>query len=1350
MAQAGLDAINTQPRRPPEARRRDSVAPVAPVAPVDRGCLHELFEAQVDRAPDDPALLCGEETLSYRELEARSNRLARALRDRGAGPGKLVGLYLERSARPIVAVLACLKAGAAYVPIDPIHPGERVRHILGEAEITVLVTEGALAARAAALFEGPLVDLDDRAGELLGQSPERLSGREIGVCPADLCYVIYTSGTTGRPKGVMTEHGSVRRFVHAFNEVCGLGPGDRVYQGFLLGFDGSVEEMWMAFSNGSALVVGDARAPRFGDELGELLARSGVTYLSTVPTVLTTLSGATSIPTLRLLVVSGEICPPELVNRWARAGLRMLNVYGPTEATVNTTAAECRAGRPVTIGRPLRGYELHVLDERMIPVPEGEKGELYVGGETLARGYLKQPELTAERFVPGRAVAGAASARFYRTGDIVRRNGDGELEFFGRIDGQIKLRGHRVELAEIESVLLEHPGIRAASARVFERDGLARLAACVVLRDASAPLDRGEVLARLEARLPPYMIPGFLDVVAELPTLGSGKVDRGRLPAPISPLVREGGALRLPESELEARIAAVWAKVLGLPRVSIDDDFFRDLGGHSLVAAQGVTALRAALGRTVDVRDAYDFPTIRGLARHLAARPAVAPPAATRGGPTAAPSSRAVFEGLPRGARLGTATLQALSMYFLHGLVAVPLGGLILLTLGVLRGHVSPSLLVGLAVATALLAWPALLALSVAAKWLVLGRYRPGEHPLWGFYYFRFWLVTTLQGLSGAGALAGTPLMPLYFRLMGARVGHRCTLDTALAAAWDLVTIGDDTSIGADTQLLGYRVEDGKLVLGRVDIGRRCFIGVHSALGLSVRMGDDARLDDQSLLPDGQAIGPGEAWRGSPARPAPVAVPEGAPGPSSRRRRALFAAAHLALLELSGLLLLVPAVLVLGLWGHAFLALGIPLGMAALIASVPAVVALYCVFLAGLKRLVLGRAEPGVHPVESVFYLRKWLSDELMKLSRSLLLPVYTTLYLPPWLRLLGARIGARAELSTLWYFAPELTCVGEESFCADGSILGGKRLFRGLCEVGVSRVGRRSFVGNSAVLPVGAGLGDGCLLGVQSIPPAGEPRTEDGTEWLGSPAFALRHRPRLGGFDDTVTFRPTRRLYLQRAAVDALRILLPAYLGLAALGGYAAALQVSFAHLGAAATLALAPLLAIALGLASTLAVVAIKKVAMGTFQPVIKPLWSTYVWLNEMVNGVYESVMARAIAPFLGTPFVAPLLRLLGCKIGRHVYVATTHFSEFDLVEVGDHAALNLGAVIQNHLFEDRVMKSSRVTIGPECSVGNMAVVLYDSAMERGAALGPLSLLMKGEALAPGGRRHGIPTAAAPARPA
>jgi len=486
----------------------------------------------------------------------------------------------------------------------------------------------------------------------------------------------------------------------------------------------------------------------------------------------------------------------------------------------------------------------------------------------------------------------------------------------------------------------------------------------------------------------------------------------------------------------------------------------------------------------------------------------------------------------------------------------------------------------------------------------------------------------------------------------------------------------------------------------------------------------------------------GEQRRGSPGIAAKVSVPAGEFYRPSLLRQILFVPAAWFAGTMLALVAILPAfVMALCLlMAFRFHHLGAVIGIMA--ALVPVLVAFTCLWVVLLKAMILRRAKPGIYRLYSFYYLRHWLAYGLMRATRFALLPVFTTIYLPPWMRLLGAKIGKYAEMSTIWSFMPELLQAGDSAFFADGSMFGGKRVYGGRFEIRINHVGNRSFIGNGAILPTGSGLGDHCLLGVLSAPPVPGETTPNGTDWLGSPAFPLPNRQKVGGFSEAATYRPTRKLYAQRAIVDALRILIPAYTAFA-LG---VSLLIASLYLYNVAGLWVAFVATLPLGLLAAACAVAIvvglKWAVMGRFKPVIVPLWSPYVWFNEMVNGAYESLMAPVVAMFHGTPFAAPLLRLLGCKIGRHCYIAASLISEFDLVEIGDHVALNSGAVIQTHLFEDRIMKSSHLRIEQGCSVGNMSVVLYDTRMEEQARLGPMSLLMKGEIMPAGSRWHGIPT--------
>jgi non-ribosomal peptide synthetase-like protein len=1304
-------------------------AQTQPMPQAAAGCLHELFEAQVDAAPAATAIVCDSKSWTYAELEEQANRLAHYLKARGAGPGKLVGLAFERSDLPIVAILACLKAGTAYVPIDPGHPDERIRYIVEEAELELLLSERALTERVRRAFSETIVSLDAEADAIAAEPAARLTRAVTGLAPDDLCYVIYTSGTTGRPKGVMTEHRNAHHFVLAFNEVCITTPADRIYQGFSLGFDGSVEEIWMAFSNGAALVVGTRDTPRFGNDLARYLARQGVTYFSTVPTMLSTMTEP--IPSLRQLVVSGEVCPPELVARWAVPGRLMLNVYGPTEATVNTTAFACEPGKPITIGKPLRGYETLVLDAEMRELPRGTQGELYIGGPGVSRGYMGQPELTARAF----ATSPHDGRRLYRTGDLALVDQAGGLTFFGRADDQVKIRGYRVELSEIATVLLEQENIASGTVRLHENEGVQALAAYVVRDDPCVPLDRAAILAALRAKLPVYMVPAYLDVLDALPMLSTGKVDRNRLPVPVLPLVDPASAGAPPATPLEAAIAEAWAALFRLDRVGVTQDFFLDLGGHSLLAAQMVALLRNRADVHVAVRDVYAHPTVRRLAAYVAAQPK------PEGAPEK-PDKGIVPPLVLRKPSVWFTAAQMTLIVVFGTLLALPLLVIIPVADDLLRQRITIVEAAVILLPFGIALWAVSLAIGLAAKWIIIGRYKAGAYPLWGSYHFRCWLVGGFQAFGGLGAILGTPLMPFYFRLMGAKVGRDCALDSGLAFAYDLISIGDDTSIGADTQFPGSRVENGWLILGRVDIGSRCFVGGHAALGLNVRMEDDSRLDDQSLLADGETIPAGQSWRGSPGRPGEVTVPAGAPVRYGIGRKIWFCLATTLVTHLLGWLTAIPGVAVLLGWILAFNSGWLPVAIAGTALALPLFVVTTCLWIAMVKAILMRRETPGTYALYSMHYMRHWLAYGLMRVTRGLLLPVFTTLYLPPFMRLLGAKLGRHTEMSTVWSFMPEMIHAGDGVFFADGSLIGGRRTFGGRWEVAMNHIGERSFIGNGAMLPTGAGLGDRCLLGVLSAPPVRTERTAAGTDWLGSPSFRLPNRQVVGGFDEAQTFQPTPSLYFQRALVDACRILIPGYAGFAfALAGIAAALYTYEVH-GALAMLGVAVGLGYAFAIMAILLVVALKWAVMGRFKPVIVPLWCRYVWLNEMINGAYESIMSPVVSAFFGTALAAPILRTLGCKIGQHCYIGSALFSEFDLIEIGDYVALNAGAVVQNHLFEDRVMKSSYLRVADGCTIGNMAVVLYDTRMEEGAVLGPLSLLMKGEVQPAGTRWHGIPT--------
>ncbi|ETK30636.1 hypothetical protein MPTA5024_39290, partial [Microbispora sp. ATCC PTA-5024] len=841
-------------------------APGRPAA----GRLHHVFEAAGDRTPQATALECDQGAFTYAELDERANRLAHLLRGRGIGAGSRVAIVLPRSLDTYVALLAVGKAGGAFVPIDPASPPDRVAYILRDAGTDLVLTVAETTPDAAAGGR-PVLDVGRCGAALAAAPPTRPPPEPPGDGREDdpAAYVMYTSGSSGRPKGVEVAQSSIRNFLDVVPGLYDVRPDDRVYQGMTISFDFSIEEIWPTWAVGATLVAGPSGSQRLGAELADFLDDRGVTVLYCVPTLLATIPR--DLPAVRTVLVGGEPCPAPLVERWSRPGRRILNTYGPTEATVTATWAELLPGRPVTIGRPLPTYSVVLLDERRRPVPDGEVGEICVGGPGVARGYVGRPDLTAERFIDHPLAGGG---RLYRTGDLGRTTADGEIEYLGRADAEVKVRGHRVDLGEVEGVLMEEPGVAAAAAALAPAgDGRpAELAAYVVPapehgngRDGDGAALAGRLRDRLRRALPAYMVPSFLDVVAALPAMPSGKVDRSRLPPPSGRRLPGSGPAVPPRDAIEERVRAAWAEEFGVEpaSVSVEADFFTDLGGHSLLAARVVSLLRVRdVGARLAVRDLYANPTVRRLAAHLRACTQTA-------GTAVVPRPEPVRHASRRVAAAGAA--QAAAIYLLLLLVTLPMSCLLYRWVGDRVGRptagaaphdglLGPGLLIPVvqaAVAGYLgVRW---LLPVVAARPLAAG-VRPGRHPLWGLTYLRLWTLNLLLSLSPLGVLSGSPMMGPYLRLLGARIGSGTTIATADIGPPALVRVGEGASIGYRASLHGWRVADGWVIVAPVEVGPRAFVGAGAALEPGARVGAGAGLGDQSALGQGEAVPEGARW----------------------------------------------------------------------------------------------------------------------------------------------------------------------------------------------------------------------------------------------------------------------------------------------------------------------------------------------------------------------------------------------------------------------------------------------------------------------------------------------------------
>ncbi len=584
--------------------------------------LSQLFEAQAGRTPGAVALAFGDAELAYAELNARANRLAHRLRDLGVGPDVLVAVCAERGVEMVVALLATLKAGGAYVPLDPSYPSERLGFMLADAKPAVLLTQQALLA-SLPVSEGLATFCLDSQWDSL---PAREANLPRTTLSAHLAYVIYTSGSTGRPKGVGVTHASVGNFLHSMARAPGLSCEDVLLAVTSLSFDIAGLELWLPLTHGARCVLASREAAADGRQLRRLIERCGVTVMQATPSSWRLLleAGWPEQAGLRVLC-GGEALPRDLAAQLLQHTGQVWNLYGPTETTIWSALQRVQDARHIAIGQPIANTQVHILDEAFDLVPQGVPGELYIAGDGLTRGYLGRPELTAERFVPN--PYGEPGARMYRTGDLARWLDDGSLDYLGRIDQQVKIRGFRIEPGEIEAVLARQPDVRQAMVLAREDvPGDRRLVAYVVPRDG-IQLEPAALRAQLQQRLPDYMVPAHFMVLDALPLTPNGKLDRKALPMPDAG--RGNAGYVAPGTPTEATLAAIWAEVLRLDRVGVQDNFFA-LGGHSLIATQLVSRVRAALAVELPLRALFEAPTIEQLARRVQAARQAALPAIER------------------------------------------------------------------------------------------------------------------------------------------------------------------------------------------------------------------------------------------------------------------------------------------------------------------------------------------------------------------------------------------------------------------------------------------------------------------------------------------------------------------------------------------------------------------------------------------------------------------------------------------------------------------------------------------------------------------------------------------------
>ena len=1357
--------------------------------------LDHLFEVRSDWVhkygpPGQLAVDTEELSLSYDQLDAGANQLARYLRLHGCGAGDRIGLLFDRPTDSYIAMLAVLKIGAAYVPLDASFSADRMAYIVEDAQVRTVLSISHVAERVDQIQlltarGSELVYLDQAAPLIEEQNSRRLIAAERGVLDNQLAYIIYTPHADGQLRGVAVDHASICNFVKVAAEVFGIRPRDRIYQSLTLAYDFSIQEIWVPWFCGATLVPKPAGANLVGQELHRFLTEHRVTALCTVPSLLATLEH--ELPALRFLLVSGEACPPELVARWHKPGRRFLNAYGPTEATVTTAWTELRPGKPATLGVPLPTYNTVILDvaDPYHALPHGQTGEIGIAGIGLARCYLNRDDLTDQAFIPDfLGIPGNPSGRIYRTGDLGKVTIDGEIEYHGRMDPSTRARGYRSELAEIESVLMRVPGIaqalsdlvaapaapggQATMAPGVEHELAAVLAEVLGVEQVSVDghffTDLGAdsmVMARFCARarkrpeLPPVSIK---DIYAHTTIRSLATALAGPAPAAV--------ALAAPvAAPAERELAAVLAEVLGVERVSVDGHFFDDLGADSMVMARFCARARKRPELPpVSIKDIYAHTTIRSLAASFAA-PVPTPVTAHRAAPLGAsvqPSTEVAEYAARGGARpqapIGKPRYVLCGMLQALFFVAYAYGLAFAMERGFRWVSVAPSWLdvylrsVIFTGAT----FVGLSAVPIVVKWLLIGRWKPQQIRVWSLAYVRFWIVKTLIRTSPLVRFVGSPIYVFYLRALGAKIGRGATvLSPHVPVCTDLLTIGEGSVVHKEVFFNCYRAHSGLIQIGPVTMGRDVFIGEQTVLDIGTSMGDGSQLGNSSSLHTGQAVPAGEHWHGSPAQR--TAVDYRMAGSKDRRRLRRFAFPTVQMLTM----LIVSAPVATA--AVIMLLVQVP-KLAALIAPGPlafqtwtfyaeALTASYLIFFGGLiggllfmvtvPRLVNLTLKPD--KVYRLYGFHYWAHRFVVRTTNSKFLTRLTgdSSYVVGFLRSLGYKLTPVVQTGSNFanevkHDNPYLVSVGTETVVASGLTIVNAEYSSTSFRVSRVTIGPRNFLGNDIFYPSRGKTGDNCLLATKVMVPI-EGEVREGVGLLGSPSFEIpRSVQRDSQFDHLTRGEALRR---GLAAKDRYNVATIGWLLLArwlqvflylllALG--AADLFQSWGEWSIAAANLLLLVVRVCFG--------ALVERAGRRFRPLRPTYCSIYdraFWRQER----FFKLAVQIPPVFNGTPFRNVIWRLVGVKLGRRVFDDGVSMSEKNLVTIGDNVTLNEGSVIQCHSQEDNAFKSDSVSVEAGCTIGIAAFVHYGVTMGKGAELEPDSFLMKGEEIPDGERWGGNP---------
>ena len=1288
--------------------------------------LADIFKETAKSYPDKTAIIFNKTSLTYAELDIWSNAIAADLNQRGIGCGKSVLVWLPRGLELHATILGIAKSGAAYVPVDREMPAERVEMVLAEVGAAACFSLSPLNSNATILSVIPFAEINPNANPT--DTP----------LPDNYAYYLYTSGSTGKPKGIPITQRQICHLVRSENSLLKVQSSDLVYQGFSVSFDMWCEETWVSYLAGATIWVAYNATSKAIDELGKVWNDNKITVVHAVPSLLAVIEE--EVPSIRLINSGGEACSLQVVNKWAKPGRIFYNSYGPTETTVSATFIELHPGDPITIGFPLPNYNVAVIDENKNIVPRGERGELIISGPGVSNGYVNLPELTAKKFMdnpfPTDLLPGE---RIYFTGDAAIINEDDSIDFLGRFDDQIKLRGYRIELGEIETRLHAQENVHTAAVAVKKDPQGQEHLIGYVLYDDEAVNDENHLRTELAKTLPSYMVPEAIVFLKEMPRMPSGKINRKELPVPaffhtLSEEVKESIDINAP---IEERIVAALHHSFPGKQIDLTQDFFTDLGGHSLLAAGFVSRLRREAGIPhASLKDVYLHRPLSALAKVWKES------YATKEAP------KRIFNVIPNWRYYTCWIAQTFASLLIFGLFTVQVFGPFVSyyyvseeTSNYFWGIVSAFIFFCLLP-------PVYTFIVVSLKWLVLGKSKEGDYPLWGSYYFRWWFVNSLQKLIPDQFFGGSPFYPFYLKLFGAKVASDAQLSSITIGSEDLITIGKDASLSSGVVLNNAYVEDGLFKLRKINIGDHSYIGSNCVIAGDTIIEGHTELQDMTHIPVGSVIKTGEVWYGSPGILKETKKIEDIPMPEyvSQRKRAAYTMLFSLILTLFPIFILfplIPIIVSLHMLDNAAADYNFNY-----IIVVPALALLYMILYlmetVVFTRLLNHNIKPGRYSIYSMRYVRKWLSDQFMTLSLIVMHPIFASVYVSTFFRLLGARVGNKSEISTASSVTHSLLEIGDGCFVADAVTLGEADVRAQQLILDKTTIGNNSFVGNSALIPQGYRLPPNMLIGVLSMPPTAQQLQENkAADWFGSPSIALPQRQASNPFPDSLTTNPSLKRKIARGTVEFIRIILPETMIIISSIFFIAyghdlivdnplwkiILLLPFYYLGF-------------VGLPVFFFTVLLKWILVGKYKVEQHPMWTGKVWRSEAVTCTYESLSVPFLLDFLrGTPWLPAALRLMGTKIGRRVWLNTTDITEHDMVTIGTDTALNEDSGPQTHLFEDRVMKIGTVVFGERCSIGSRAIILYDTNIGNDVKIEPLSLVMKGEILSPGTSWIGSP---------